>query len=81
MYLIHIKKKTKGKSRCNPKAGATAINSPPPAKATLTTAKGAVAKGGNRPAMDATIDERGRVYAPRELVQIAPEHQALAKCK
>ena len=69
---------TKGDSRQNPKAAATADIR----KAKWTTAKAAIAKekASATPAIDATTDERGIVYAPRQLVQIAPENLALNKC-
>ena len=74
MYLTFILQ-TKDNSRQTTRATAIGTDSPPPAKA---TAKAAAAK--IKPAIDGTTDYRGRVYAPRQLVQIAPEHQALSKC-
>ena len=67
----------------HPKTTATANNSPPAQKSKWTTAKGAIAKGKTSatPALDATTDERGIVFAAQKLVNIAPEHQALNSCK
>ncbi len=49
------------------------------AKTKWLTVKPTVAKG--KPPVDAATDERGVVFAPRELVQIAPEHVALNTCE
>ncbi len=68
IYLFYIK--SKGVSRQSP---------PRASKTKWLTVKATNDKG--KPHVDAATNERGVVFAPRELVQIAPEHLALNTCE